>query len=249
MSDEFLRELTQLQQYAAGLRDLVAEAEAAAPRRAEGADHTGAVRAVLGADGLPESFRVDTHWNSTLRPDAFGGAVLEACQAAMGERMAAWIRRLDEDNWRDRADRLREGDTGTPSRHGTIPPAFRSPKPEVTPRRLDEITENMLEAFDHVGELSARSAQSRGATGTGTAGKGKLVITLSETGLVSCTAEPRWASTQTGARLMNALGEALAAARADLVSSRDTTEPTGSVDRLLAEALAALSNPERHVEP
>lgn len=61
-----MRELTQIQQYAAGLQGLLATAQAEAPRSSEGADRTGTVRVFLGPDGLPNSFRIESGWNLSL---------------------------------------------------------------------------------------------------------------------------------------------------------------------------------------
>jgi hypothetical protein len=55
-------------------------------------------------------------------------------------------------------------------------------------------------------------------------------------------------SAQTAATLMNALGEALSAARTDLENSNPRPAPSGSLDRLFAEALALLRDPRRVVD-
>lgn len=105
----------------------------------------------------------------------------------------------------------------------------------------------MIKAFDHVGNFAAPPAQATG--GTGANRSGKLALTLSKAGLVSCTADPEWVSGQTAATLMNALGEALDAARADLANSTaGAAAPSGSLDRLFAEALALLRDPRRVVD-
>jgi hypothetical protein len=97
-----MRELVQIQQYAAGLRGLLATAQADAPRISEGVDRTGTIRAVLGPDGLPDSFRIESGWNRKITAETFGGAVLEAFQAAMGERLAVWTRTLEKQGWQVR---------------------------------------------------------------------------------------------------------------------------------------------------
>lgn len=249
MTDELMRELAQIQQYAAGLQGLLATAQAEAPRSSEGTDGTGTVRVFLGPDGLPNSFRIESGWNRKIPADGFGGAVLEACQAAMGERLAVWTRTLEDQGWQAQADRLRVDLDEQPSTSGAgeVPSVFRHPVEDVTPRPIDQVAEDMIKAFDHVGDLAAPPAQATG--GSGASRSGKLVLTLSKAGLVSCTADPEWVSGQTAATLMNALGEALDAARADLANSTvGAAAPSGSLDRLFAEALALLRDPRRVVD-
>lgn len=96
MPDELLRELSQIQQYAAGLQGLLENAQARAPLSSEGTDRSGVVRVLLDADGLPISFRVEAGWHRKLTAVAFCGAVMEAFQAAMGVRLAIWTRTLQQ---------------------------------------------------------------------------------------------------------------------------------------------------------
>ncbi|MGH3811574.1 MAG: hypothetical protein ACRDUV_03825 [Pseudonocardiaceae bacterium] len=248
MPDELMRELAQIQQYAAGLQDLLATAQAEAPRSGEGTDGTGSIRVFLGPDGLPNSFRIESGWNRKIPAEGFGDAVLEAFQAAMGERLAVWTRTLEEQGWQAQADRLRVDLDEQPSVSGQeeVPSAFGHPVEDVTPRPVDQVAEDMIKAFDQIGDLAGRPPQASG--GTGSSRSGKLVLTLSRAGLVSCTADPEWVSAQTAATLMNALGEALTVARADLENSTAQAAPSGSLDRLFAEALALLRDPRRVVD-
>lgn len=248
MTDELMRELAQIQQYAAGLQGLLATAQAEAPRSIEGTDGTGTVRVLLDPDGLPNSFRIEPGWNRKITADGFGGAVLEAFQAAMGERLAVWTRTLEEQGWQAQADRLRVDLDEQPSAsgQGKVPSDFRHPVEDVAPRPIDQVAEDMITAFDHVGDFAASPTQTRG--GIGASRSGKLALTLSRAGLVSCTADPEWVSAQTAATLMNALGEALTVARADLENNTVQAAPSGSLDRLFAEALALLRDPRRVVD-
>ena len=248
MTDELMRELVQIQQYAAGLQGLLATAEADAPRTSQGADRTGTIRAVLGPDGLPDSFRIESGWNRKITAENFGGAVLEAFQAAMGERLAVWTRTLEKQGWQAQADRLRVDLDEQPSVSGQaeMPPAFRHPAQGVTPRSIDQVAEDMIKAFDQVGDFAAPPPHA--IRGAGSSRSGKLVLTLSTTGLVSCTADLKWVSAQTAASLMNALGEALTAARADLKNGIDRPAPFRSLDHLFTEALALLRDPRRAVD-
>lgn len=249
MADELLRELSQIQQYATGLQGLLASAQAQAPPSSEGADRSGTIRVLLDADGQPNAFRVEPGWHRKLAAPDFGDAVIEAFQAAMGMRLAVWTKTLQERGWQADVDRLQVGSmdkqpSAAPS--AQLPPVVRPIAQEMRPRSIDEIAEDVIKAFDNVKDTVLASPQ--GATGTGSSRSGKLVLTLSKTGLVSCNADPQWVSGQTAASLMNALGEALTAARADLAKNADQPAPSGSLDRLLAEALELLSNPRRVVD-
>jgi hypothetical protein len=247
VNDELMAQFAQLQRYTAALHQLITTAQEQSPRRSEGADATGAVRVELGPDGLPTIFRVDGRWDRMLAPEEFGAAVVQACQAAIGERMAEWTESLQSSGWQHEAARLRGGPDAQPTAPMVrVPPAFRRPLPDVTPRSLDQITEDMLAAFDDTARFSPPPTHLSSA-GTGAAAGGKLVITLSPAGLTSCTADGRWVIEQTAARLMNALSEALAAAKADL--DRPTPQalgrPGNGMDRLLAEAMTLLTDPRR----
>jgi hypothetical protein len=243
-----MRELAQIQHYAAGLRSLLATAQEQAPRSSEGTDRTGAIRAFLGPDGLPDSFRIEPRWHRKISAENFGGSVVEACQAAMGERLNTWARTLEDKGWQAQADQLRldlDG-PGSASMPGGIPAAFRSPSAATTSRPIDQVAEDMIKALDDVAGLTPPPPHAMGAAGSNRSGK--LVLTLSKAGLVSCVADAEWVTTQTAATLMNALGEALTAARADLTSTACQAEPSGALDSLLADALALLSDPQRVVD-
>lgn len=244
MNDELMRQFAQLQRYTAALHQLIATAREQSPLHSAGADATGAVRVELGPDGLPTTFRVDGRWHRMLAPEEFGAAIVQACQAAIAERLAQWSESLRSNGWQQQAARLRGGPDAQPATPmARVPAAFRRPLPDVTPRSLGQITEDVLAAFDDTARLSPPATPG----GTGAAAGGKLVITLSPTGLTSCTADGRWVAEQTAARLMNALSEALAAAKADLDHhTRPAPErPSDGMDRLLAEAMALLTDPRK----
>ena len=252
MTGDFIQELARIQRYAAGLLGLLNQAQAQAPRAAEGADSSGAVRVQLGPGGFPESVRVESGWERRLRPEAFGAAVGEAFQAAMGERLAAWTTTLQDAGWQRDFDRLRHGATGGSTSGGVnggngVPPALRRPAAPLRPRSMDQLAEDMIKAFDNIDQFTAPPAERAPATGAATGGK--LTVTLSRTGGMTCTAEPRWVAEQSAAKLMNAVGEALAAAKAELArtaSSAQAAAPGAArLDGLLAEAMAYLSDPRR----
>jgi hypothetical protein len=55
VADDIVGQLRVLQQYATGLQNVMAQAQASASKRVEATDGGGAVRVVLGPDGLPAS--------------------------------------------------------------------------------------------------------------------------------------------------------------------------------------------------
>jgi hypothetical protein len=234
-----MAQFAQMQKYTAALHGLMNSAQAQAPRHAEGSDRTGSVRVVLGPDGLPESFHIDMEWNRRITTDAFAGAVVEAFQTAVSERMAAWSESLAEDGWQDHADRLR-GPQSAPEGRG--PASFRAQVEEVRPRPLGDITEDVIKALDNIDTFSSVPREDGG---TGSDRSGGLTITLSTTALTSCVAESDWVSQQSAASLMNALGQALAAAREDLLDKARNPAPLSGLDRLLAEAMALLNDPSK----
>jgi hypothetical protein len=251
VTDDLLRELSRLQRYAAGLRELLSEAQAESPRQTEATDRSGAVRMVLGPDGLPVSIRVAAGWERKIAPAAFGGAVAEAFSAAARERMAAWTQQLSDSRWQQKAGRLREdisaGRPGTP--HDQVPPAFTRDPGDIQPRPIDALAEDVLKALDAAQEAAA-AKPAKPPQGTGQSAMGKLVLTLSSGGLVSCTADPRWVSQQTAVKLTDALGQALAAARTQLAEATKAaqaaaTQRSDGLSQLLGEALSLLNDPRR----
>jgi hypothetical protein len=159
LTDDVLRDLRRLQQYAAGLRGLLTDADAHAPQQAAGADRTGAVSVLLGPDGLPNSVRVAPDWPQWVRPEDLGAAVLEAGQAAAGQRLAAWTEALDRTGWRSDADRLRE--THPPS-SDTAPVIT----PDPSPRPLQDLAEDVLASFDTIDLVAAAPARGAGPATT-----------------------------------------------------------------------------------
>ncbi|GAB3905592.1 hypothetical protein ACFQ1S_06885 [Kibdelosporangium lantanae] len=238
MTDDLAAQFAQIQKYTAALHSLMTAAQEHAPRQSAGADRSGAVQVTLGSDGLPRTFRVDNDWDRKIEPAAFGGAVVEAFQAAISDRLEAWSRSLAEDGWQDRVDQLRS--PGAPT-EGTIPAAFRKPVEDVVPRPIGDIAEDVFKAFDDV----TASPPPETTEASGTDQTGKLVLGLSAQGLTSCTVDERWAADQTAARLMNALGQALTAAKEDLARDSQRPQPLSGVDHLFAEAMALLNDPRR----
>jgi hypothetical protein len=244
VNEDLMAQFAQIQRYANGLQRLLADAQAMAPSQSEGTDRSGAVTVQLGADGIPRSFRIAPDWNRRLAPAEFGPAVVEACQAAIGDRLSVWTDSLTKGGWQDRVEQLKDGPADpAPSRDDSarIPPAFRKAVDSARPRPAMELAEEVIRSFDKVENFTPPAAP----LASGTAARGKLTVTLSSTGLVSCTVDAGWVAGQTATILMNELGTAVRAAT-DMLHKEmpEAAEPAAGIDRLLAESLALLNKPE-----
>jgi hypothetical protein len=243
--DEILRDLARLRRYGGGLQDLLGELQRMAPERSEGTDPGGAVRAVLGPDGLPGTIRVSPYWKEKTPPDAFGEAVTAACLAAMRHRGAQWAETMRRSGWQERLDQLdteaEDAATGDPD---PVPAAFRRPNGAPS-RPLDVLAEESVSLLD----AALRPVPAPRPAGAGTNRGGTLEIRLSADGQVSCRADARWVRQQSGAQLSAALSDALAAARDRLAAAASTRVVSGvagaRADGLLQEILAVLGDPQR----
>lgn len=258
MSDDLLADLAQLQSYAAGLQSLLQDARASSPETAQGSDRSGAVTMTIGQDGLPLSIRVGADWARKIQPAAFGDAVVEASQAALGERMAAWVSALEREGWQAKVNRM-ESELATPgaattgpAAPGAVPPAFRRTPGSPRPRPLDVVVEDALRTFDAVEQYTPPSPASGRAQGR--AAGGKFTVTVSPEGLVACAADQRWVAGQTPAALANTFSQAIADAKAALataVAAAAQATPANPADRLkdlFSETMALLSDPQRLAE-
>jgi DNA-binding protein YbaB len=232
---DFLSDISRLHKYAEGLHSLLDESLAGASDRVEGSDRRYAVLVVLASDGAVESIRVDPDWKRNLRPEMLGGAIMEAYNAAAAQYVRAWTTALTESDWEARADRLRERTDAEPTSESDARPYPRDLS-QVRPRDPAAIVAEVNAVLDSLGDPSGPAGA---ATGTGTAGFGKLTVAVSPHELISCVVDPMWASQRTGEELTEALGTALTAARADLAEAV-AKGPTGRLNRLLDEALANL---------
>jgi hypothetical protein len=244
VNEEMMAQFAQIQRYANGLQRLLADAQAMAPSQSEGTDRSGAITVRLGADGIPRSFRIAQDWHRRLAPGEFGPAVVEACQAAIGDRLSAWTDSLTKGGWQDRVEQLKDGPADpAPSRDDSahLPAAFRKAVDTARPRPAPDLAEAVIRAFDKVENFTPPATP----LATGTAARGKLTVTLSSTGLAACTVDVGWVARQTAAILTNELGAAVRAATEKLETVPAETEPTAGIDRLLAESIALLNDPGR----
>jgi hypothetical protein len=243
--DEILRDLARLRHYGSTLQELMSDLRRFAPERSEGTDPSGAVRAVLGPDGLPEAIRVSPYWKEKVQPAGFGGAVVAACQAAVQQRGAQWSEAMKRSGWQQRLERLEvDADMAAAADPNPIPPAFRRGNgagPQL-PRPPEFLAEEAISALDAVMKPTARPQRARGIAANRA---GTLEISLSPAGQVTCRTDPRWVAQQSGAQLTEAIGGTLATARDRLAAAagqvRAGLPDTAKTDALLAEALAAMN--------
>lgn len=238
MNDDLMAQFAQMQKYMAAMHNMINKAQAYAPKEAKGADETGTVEVVLGPNGLPKSFRVIEEWDENLEPGDVGGAVVEAFQAAVTKRMTLWSETLEETDLAEEIERLKQG---TVSDRERIPEAFQGKVEEIeNPRPLNEITEDVLGAFDDIDSFTGLPSSD---TASGKDETESVTITLSATGLTSCTVDTRWAERATATRLMVALTQASDAAKQELSTEARKGNRKAGLDRLIAETMARLANP------
>jgi hypothetical protein len=242
MDEEFMRELRRFQQYTGALQSLLAQAQAKAPERSEGRDPSGAVQVIAGPDGFPQAIRIGDGWQRRVEATALQGAVMQAYEAAMGDRLNAWSRDLDEADWRGKVDRL-ENDPNPGEPFPEPEPAAPANGPEgVTPRPLDEIAEAVLSGADAVAGMSSEPP-----TGKGSAASGRVTVSLTPHGMTTCSLDTAWAAGRSGGTLTEAFAEAITAARTDLERARREAErnPAAGMEGLINEAIAILRDPRR----
>ncbi|GAA1962371.1 hypothetical protein [Amycolatopsis minnesotensis] len=248
MTDELMAQFSRMRHYVSALGELIKSAQAQAPGRAEGSDHSAAVHVKVGADGLPESFHITTDWAEWITPEDLASSVLEAFGAATTNRLDAWTENLEDSEFLATVRELDGGPEKFPrtARNRDVPATASDPAvPEVEPRAPDLIAEDAIKAFENV-QRSANTAPPPESTGTGAAAGRKVSITLSKFALLSCAIDPGWAARQTATGLMNSLATALGRAKSDLAGKTDAASTMDSgVDGLFAEAIALLRNPRR----
>jgi hypothetical protein len=230
MNDDPLRELSDLQPHVVGLQRQLENANSQATQQVEGQDPTGAVRVVVGRDGLPVSFDVDYDWQRNLRPESLGRAVEQAAKAASDRRLIALGQVFATIDW---------SQPGTASAPAAPRPAPEQARAEIKrPRAVSELMRDLLDATDDVDALATAAT----AEGVGTAGFGRVELRLASTGMVSCTADRFWASDKSGQELSEALTNALTAAREDLARV-SAASPAGRLAGMLNEVQAILRDP------
>lgn len=247
--NQFLEELRRMQQYAFALRDLMQRAGDCAPQSSSGTDPAGAVTITLDSDGLPDSITVASDWKQRTSPETLANAVTEAFEAASAQRMKEWEEALEEAGWSADFERMKASAVPSVADTGRAVPAVDTARAPWPPRPIDQITEDLLGAFD---ALDAWAANPSAATGTSAPdGARRCALSLSREHGLRCEIDPKWASGKTGVMLTTALREALAEARESLheASQSSAANPTAGTDQLFAEVMTLLQDPSRLAPP
>lgn len=246
MSEEILRELRQMQQYAAMLQGLLDEAQGRAPERSQGEDSAAVVGVVLDSAGIPVEIRVGSGWERQIEAAALGAAVLDAFGQAAQTRTQAWAASLESGTWADRIGKMMEADSAgrpvaTPIQE--VPQLFRRDQAPAPSRPVNELAEEMISAFDRVDDIAKEAAAAQEHLGVDSSGKAR--VTLSQAGLIGCAVEETWASGRSGEFLTRALNQALSAARDRMRAQAGVPTAQGQLDSLLNEAMTLLNDPRR----
>jgi len=252
--EHLLAGLDRTQRALSVLNDLVGQMGTVAPQRVTGTDPAGAVEVVLGRDGLPETIGVRPDWRRTVGAAGFAEAVTAACRSAATGRAAGWQDGLERGDFAARLDRAladlaTPGDPGRPDRDGAgaVPPGeAAAPGGRAGPGTGGPALERA------VGALAAAAGVPDAATatggGTGHAAVGRLELTVTEVGTVTCRADPDWVGRQDADQLTEALAAALAGARAGLAGPAGPPDRPGprrpELDTLFDAVRALLRHPD-----
>jgi hypothetical protein len=244
MTEDIFGELNRFRQYAGALQKMVARAQSMAPQSSEGADRSGAIRMVLGKNGLPESIKVTADWQSRLTAEVFSNAVTEAFQVAAGRRLEAWTKLLEDENWQGKIEGLQKNfeNRSSPTPQAELPAAFKDNLSRITPRPTNEVVEDMIRAAEKADQDSHIPEAVKGA---GSNANRKLFIVLSENGLETCRADVKWVAQQTAVGLSAALNDALASARLRLKQAAKSKPKSSVPDGLIYEAMSLFTDPRR----
>lgn len=244
MTEDIFGELNRFRQYAGALQKMIARAQEMAPQSIEGADRSGTIRLMLGKDGLPESIRVATDWQSRLTPEVFSNAVTEAFQVAVGRRLEAWTKTLEDENWQGKIEHLQNNfeKRSSPPPPTELPAAFKDNLRRITPRPTNEVVEDIIQAVERIDQDPKIRDVARGASSN--TGR-KLIIVLSENGIETCKADPKWVAGQTATGLSAALNDALSSARLSLKRAAKSKPKSSVPDGLIHEAMSLFVDPRR----
>jgi hypothetical protein len=196
-------------------------------QRVDGHDSSGCLTVSLADDGLPDMVRVSADWSTRIGAAGFSGAVLEAARDASARRavLLSQSRQMPPGQTDDR----------------DVPVAGASNGPADRPPPLRVLVEEAICELEKINQLPLSTFAP--ATGTGTDGGENLSVTLSQEGLVSCTAASEyWLVRQGGQALGSALTGAVAAARVDLARALAEPDPSARMDQLFNDLLTVLTS-------
>lgn len=224
-----------LQRQASAIQE-IADRTPTAP--ATGTDGSESVTMTVGPDGFPDSLRVVPDWERTLGAERLALAITEAGRAARSRQMAATADALQRFTEHGQAGSA----NANPYNQGTAPRPYGQPHGQYAggSMSLDDLAEKALKLFSEVERFRPVPAQAMGRGATG-----RLAVTVSTEGFVSCSVDPQWASGKPSATLIDTFREAVREARQALASQQPTASPMDALKSLFDESLAMLQDPRR----
>jgi len=234
--EELLRDLQQLQAYAARFQAVIGKAREAAPPRAEAWDSRHVARAEIDGTGMPTTLQVERGWEQRVGAEELGAVLMEAYQTAVRSHLTAWGDDLQRQGWKYDARDVDLDATPPP-----IEPPFRAPASFTSPRSLSQLTEDVLGELDRAHELASAPPAPARAEVT----EGRVSITLSDGALAGVSVDPQWAGGQQAASINAALATALQAARLRPTAPPTDTAHRDELDQMLAEVLSLLTQQRR----
>jgi len=185
-----------------------------------GSDASGVVTVSLGAAGLPERIDLDDGWRRAVGVDDFAAAITQACGGAHRARFDAtdadsgWMAEvsavlayIDGEGPEPRSLPQGEG-THTASPH----------LPDLSGLLADVVAADLMED-------AGRAAEAGPPRYCGSAGAGRLTLTLDATGKLICEADPDWVGRQETRDLRDALASALAGLHAERRAAATSRSP------------------------
>lgn len=235
-------QLQAIQEAAGRFAALVGGLDAALPEDVSGWDETRTVCVRVSRNGMPIAVVVRDGWATALDPSTLGHAVVRAAGAAAGARAQALGEMLRDDAaGRSGTHHVGAGPVRPDDGASAAPDLHREPR-----MPLGDLAEEAISALS-LANTAAEPAEP--PTGTGTGANGAVTITLGGGALSSCTVDERWADGRSTLQVSMALQQALDGARQSLADAERQAPAEGSLDDLLAEAMAHLfsitGTPER----
>lgn len=224
-----------LQRQASAIQGIVDSTPTAS---ATGTDGSESIAVTIGPDGFPDSIRMVPDWERRLNSERLALAITEAGRAARSRQMTATADELQR-----LADYQQVGGPNADPHHQAPTPGANGQHREQYASgsmSLDDLAEKALKLFSEVEKFRPVPVQA-----TGRAAAGRLTVTVSAEGFVSCAADPRWASGQPSATLIGAFREAVREAREALARQEPSTSPADALKSLFDETLAMLQDPRR----
>ncbi|WP_133241144.1 hypothetical protein [Nocardioides gansuensis] len=228
-----MRDLQELQAYAAEFGKVIHSAQDAAPARAEGSA-AGVAHAEVDGTGSPVALRVDAHWEREVPADALGGCLLEAYQTAVQAHMARWSEDLQRRGWKYDAREMEQRiEARTPGES-----AFQVPVAFGEPRGISQLVTDVLQELDWSHQLASQPV-APAQTQSDRQSASRVSVTIEGDSLASVRIDPEWARGRDADAINGELAAALQSAR--LRSQPATRLPRADQhDELLGEVLKFL---------